>query len=84
MFLSRSEPEYVTEFQHFLRGNEASLQTGTSPKMEGLTSDQVEAMFRLANLPAFEGMPEFVQSNSVSFFVMFLYSLILSYLILSN
>lgn len=65
-----SEPEYETEFQHFLRGNEASLQTGTGPKMEGLTSDQVEAMFRLSKLPAFDGLPEFVQSNSVSTTIM--------------
>ncbi|XP_044127627.1 cytoplasmic dynein 1 heavy chain 1 isoform X1 [Bufo gargarizans] len=47
------EPTYDHEFQHFLRGKEIVLGGSSVPKMNGLSEEQVEAVMRLANLPAF-------------------------------
>ncbi|XP_071963522.1 cytoplasmic dynein 1 heavy chain 1-like [Antedon mediterranea] len=58
-----SEPDYNVEFDHFLRGAEHSLQAEKLPKEENLTNDQVTAMMRLTNLPAFKGLAEWVRSK---------------------
>ncbi|XP_066464042.1 cytoplasmic dynein 1 heavy chain 1 isoform X2 [Eleutherodactylus coqui] len=47
------EPTYDHEFQHFLRGKEIVLGSSSVSKMNGLSEEQVEAMIRLSNLPAF-------------------------------
>ncbi|XP_030854690.1 cytoplasmic dynein 1 heavy chain 1 [Strongylocentrotus purpuratus] len=60
----QSERDYNSEFEHFLRGADQTLRSTPVPKIEGLTNDQSDSMMRLAKLPAFEGLPEFVSSRS--------------------
>ena len=46
---------FEAEFNHFIRSQESNIQVGTSvPKISGLSSEQNEAAFRLAKLPAFK------------------------------
>ncbi|KAM9294157.1 cytoplasmic dynein 1 heavy chain 1 [Gastrophryne carolinensis] len=57
------EPAYDHEFQHFLRGKEIVLGSSSVPKISGLLEEQVEAMVRLANLPAFRDVLAKVQAD---------------------
>uniref|UniRef100_A0AAQ4PH56 Cytoplasmic dynein 1 heavy chain 1 n=1 Tax=Gasterosteus aculeatus aculeatus TaxID=481459 RepID=A0AAQ4PH56_GASAC len=61
-----SEPSYDVEFQHFLRGKEIVLTGMTLPKVNGLTTEQSEAMVRLSRLPAFSDLVDKVQADEVS------------------
>ena len=62
--LSR-EPTYDAEFQHFLRGKEIVLSAGSTPKVQGLTAEQAEAVVRLSCLPAFKDLIAKVQADEV-------------------
>lgn len=57
------EPTYDAEFQHFLRGNEIVLNAGSTPKIQGLTVEQAEAVVRLSCLPAFKDLIAKVQAD---------------------
>ncbi|XP_075048645.1 cytoplasmic dynein 1 heavy chain 1 isoform X2 [Mixophyes fleayi] len=57
------EPTYDHEFQHFLRGKEIGLGNSSVPKINGLTEEQVEAMIRLSNLPAFRDVMSKVEAD---------------------
>ncbi|ERE73865.1 cytoplasmic dynein 1 heavy chain 1-like protein [Cricetulus griseus] len=57
------EPTYDAEFQHFLRGNEIVLSAGSTPKIQGLTVEQAEAVMRLSCLPAFKDLIAKVQAD---------------------
>lgn len=61
------EPTYDAEFQHFLRGKEIVLSAGSTPKIQGLTVEQAEAVVRLSCLPAFKDLIAKVQADEVSF-----------------
>ncbi|XP_063804701.1 cytoplasmic dynein 1 heavy chain 1 [Pseudophryne corroboree] len=61
------EPTYDHEFQHFLRGKEIVLGSASVPKMSGLTEEQVEAMIRLSNLPAFRDVMSKVEADDQFF-----------------
>lgn len=63
---SYREPTYDAEFQHFLRGKEMVLNTGSTPKIQGLTMEQAEAVVRLSCLPAFKDLIAKVQADEVS------------------
>lgn len=63
--LSR-EPTYDAEFQHFLRGKEIVLSAGSTPKIQGLSVEQAEAVVRLSCLPAFKDLIAKVQADDVS------------------
>lgn len=60
------EPTYDAEFQHFLRGKEIVLSAGSTPKIQGLTVEQAEAVVRLSCLPAFKDLIAKVQADEVS------------------
>eukprot|EP00069_Balaena_mysticetus_P006005 bmy_18308T0 len=57
------EPTYDAEFQHFLRGKEIVLNAGSTPKIQGLTVEQAEAVVRLSCLPAFKDLIAKVQAD---------------------
>ncbi|XP_012579828.1 PREDICTED: cytoplasmic dynein 1 heavy chain 1, partial [Condylura cristata] len=57
------EPTYDAEFQHFLRGKEIVLSAGATPKVQGLTVEQAEAVVRLSCLPAFKDLIAKVQAD---------------------
>lgn len=57
------EPTYDAEFQHFLRGKEIVLSAGSTPKIQGLTGEQAEAVVRLSCLPAFKDLISKVQAD---------------------
>uniref|UniRef100_A0A5F7ZPZ3 Cytoplasmic dynein 1 heavy chain 1 n=1 Tax=Macaca mulatta TaxID=9544 RepID=A0A5F7ZPZ3_MACMU len=57
------EPTYDAEFQHFLRGNEIVLSAGSTPRIQGLTVEQAEAVVRLSCLPAFKDLIAKVQAD---------------------
>ncbi|XP_013402014.1 cytoplasmic dynein 1 heavy chain 1-like isoform X1 [Lingula anatina] len=57
-----SEPSYEAEFLHFMRGKEGLMTEGL-PSVEGLQPDTVQAMVRLAKLPAFRGIMAKVNKN---------------------
>lgn len=57
------EPTYDAEFQHFLRGKEIVLSAGSTPKIQGLTVEQAEAVVRLSSLPAFKDLIAKVQAD---------------------
>ncbi|XP_006751108.2 cytoplasmic dynein 1 heavy chain 1-like [Leptonychotes weddellii] len=57
------EPTYDAEFQHFLRGKEIVLSAGSTPKIQGLTVEQAEAVVRLSCLPAFKDLIAKVQAD---------------------
>ncbi|KAG8561687.1 hypothetical protein GDO81_015440 [Engystomops pustulosus] len=57
------EPTYDNEFQHFLRGKEIVLGSSSVPKINGLSEEQVEAMIRLSNLPAFRDVMSKVEAD---------------------
>ncbi|XP_012868489.1 PREDICTED: cytoplasmic dynein 1 heavy chain 1 [Dipodomys ordii] len=57
------EPTYDAEFQHFLRGKEIVLSAGSTPKVQGLTMEQAEAVVRLSCLPAFKDLIAKVQAD---------------------
>uniref|UniRef100_A0A8C0WNI1 Dynein heavy chain, cytosolic n=1 Tax=Castor canadensis TaxID=51338 RepID=A0A8C0WNI1_CASCN len=57
------EPTYDAEFQHFLRGKEIVLSAGSTPKIQGLTMEQAEAVVRLSCLPAFKDLIAKVQAD---------------------
>lgn len=57
------EPTYDAEFQHFLRGKEIVLSAGSTPKVQGLTVEQAEAVARLSCLPAFKDLIAKVQAD---------------------
>ena len=59
------EPTYDAEFQHFLRGKEIVLSAGSTPKIQGLTVEQAEAVVRLSCLPAFKDLIAKVQADEV-------------------
>lgn len=59
------EPTYDAEFQHFLRGKEIVLSAGSTPKIQGLTGEQAEAVVRLSCLPAFKDLIAKVQADEV-------------------
>lgn len=59
------EPTYDAEFQHFLRGKEIVLSAGSTPKIQGLTMEQAEAVVRLSCLPAFKDLIAKVQADEV-------------------
>ncbi|XP_075700360.1 cytoplasmic dynein 1 heavy chain 1 [Rhinoderma darwinii] len=61
------EPTYDHEFQHFLRGKEIVLGSSSVPKMNGLSEEQVEAMIRLSNLPAFRDVMSKVEADDQLF-----------------
>ena len=65
LFMSR-ETTYDKEFAHFLRGQEVTLERSTVGKMAGLTSQQIEAMTRLAMLPSFNDIQRRLQASDVS------------------
>ncbi|XP_029806677.1 cytoplasmic dynein 1 heavy chain 1 [Suricata suricatta] len=60
---SSREPTYDAEFQHFLRGKEIVLSAGSTPKIQGLTVEQAEAVVRLSCLPAFKDLIAKVQAD---------------------
>lgn len=60
------EPTYDAEFQHFLRGKEIVLSAGSTPKIQGLTVEQAEAVVRLSSLPAFKDLIAKVQADEVT------------------
>lgn len=54
-----NEPNYDQEFNFFLRAKEGLLSSSTGPVVDGLNSEQQEAMTRLSlRLPAFKNLPE--------------------------
>uniref|UniRef100_A0A2K6TE78 Cytoplasmic dynein 1 heavy chain 1 n=1 Tax=Saimiri boliviensis boliviensis TaxID=39432 RepID=A0A2K6TE78_SAIBB len=57
------EPTYDAEFQHFLRGKEIVLSAGSTPRIQGLTVEQAEAVVRLSCLPAFKDLIAKVQAD---------------------
>ncbi|XP_041430591.1 cytoplasmic dynein 1 heavy chain 1 isoform X2 [Xenopus laevis] len=57
------EPVYDLEFQHFLRGKQIVIGSVSVPKISGLTEEQVEAMMRLSNLPAFKDIISKVEAD---------------------
>lgn len=67
----RREPTYDAEFQHFLRGKEIVLSAGSTPKIQGLTVEQAEAVVRLSCLPAFKDLIAKVQADEVIVFHVF-------------
>uniref|UniRef100_A0A2K5END2 Cytoplasmic dynein 1 heavy chain 1 n=1 Tax=Aotus nancymaae TaxID=37293 RepID=A0A2K5END2_AOTNA len=56
-------PTYDAEFQHFLRGKEIVLSAGSTPRIQGLTVEQAEAVVRLSCLPAFKDLIAKVQAD---------------------
>ncbi|KAL1138869.1 hypothetical protein AAG570_008931 [Ranatra chinensis] len=53
-----SEDPLDAEFQYFLRGKEGVVNTSAQPVIEGLTSEQMDNMYRLAlRLPFFKSLP---------------------------
>ncbi|XP_044746185.1 dynein heavy chain, cytoplasmic isoform X2 [Coccinella septempunctata] len=57
-----SEPSLDQEFDFFLRGKEGVFNTSSGPTLDGLNSEQQEAMTRLASrLPAFKKLPEKIE-----------------------
>lgn len=60
-----SEITYDQEFQHFLRGQESVVQDVPTVKVPGLTPQQLQALMRLAKLPAFKNLPNKIQNDAV-------------------
>ena len=59
------EPNFETEFDHFLRGKEGVLPgQNAMSKVKSLTADQIESCSALMKLPAFKTVQERISSNS--------------------
>ena len=58
------EPNFETEFDHFLRGKEGMISGQSALKVEGLTAEQLEACTALIKLPAFKAIQSKLSSAS--------------------